>query len=124
MAEPTTSAAAFIAATTGLTLFGVATGLHPGLLLAGMAGGLWALNYLPRMAWYQRVCSASVGAVVASWFAPAVSIGISSLSWWPKGITLDIVQFPVAVVLGLLAHSVIGPAMLSAGKRKAEELGQ
>ena len=46
MAEPTSSAAALAAATaTGLTVFGVATGLHPAILLAGLAGGLWALSY-------------------------------------------------------------------------------
>ena len=39
MAEPTSSAAASAAATaTGLTVFGVATGLDPAILLAGLAG--------------------------------------------------------------------------------------
>ena len=46
MAEPATSTAAVIASALGLTVFGVATGLHPSLLIAGLAGGMWALFYL------------------------------------------------------------------------------
>lgn len=64
MAEPTTSVA--IAATAaGLTVLGIATGLQPGVLLAGFAGGLWALSYLPPMAWWQRILVAGLGAVMA-----------------------------------------------------------
>lgn len=40
MPEPTASTIAAVGLTgTGLTLFGIATGLHPMLLLAGLAGG-------------------------------------------------------------------------------------
>lgn len=38
MAEPATSTAAVIASAMGLTIFGIATGLHPSLLIAGLAG--------------------------------------------------------------------------------------
>ena len=61
MAEPTSSAVLAGATATGLTLFGVATGLHPAILLAGLAGGLWALSYqepapaLKRVAVTRRV---------------------------------------------------------------------
>lgn len=124
MTEPISNAAVIIAATTSLTLFGVATGLHPELLLAGLAGGLWSLFYLPPMVWYQRICAASIGSLVSGWFTPAAAIGITSMSWWPAGVTHDIVQFPLAVTIGLLSHAVIGPSMLKFAKQKADEVAK
>lgn len=48
MPEPTSSALALTATSAGLTVFAVATGLPPAILLAGLAGGWWALSYQTR----------------------------------------------------------------------------
>ena len=56
--EPTTSTSALAAVATsaaGLTLFGVTTGLHPGILLAGLFGGLIAMSYHPPSGLLARV---------------------------------------------------------------------
>ena len=45
--EPATSVAAVAISATGLTILGISTGLQPDILLAGFAGGLWALTYQP-----------------------------------------------------------------------------
>lgn len=46
--EPAASSVASIAVSaTGLTILGISTGLQPDILLAGFAGGLWALTYQP-----------------------------------------------------------------------------
>lgn len=123
MAEPTTSIA--IAATAaGLTIFGIATGLQPGILLAGFSGGLWALSYLPPMAWWQRILVAVLGALLAGWVTPAVALGVTSISWWPRAVTAEILQFPVAVAIGLLAHTVIGPAVIRVARAKIDEVSR
>lgn len=121
MAEPTSSAAIIAATAAGLTLFGVATGLHSGILLAGLAGGLWALSYLPPMLWWQRTLVAFIGALIAGWATPPVALGLTSFAWWPKPVTPEIIQFPIAVAIGLLAHTVIGPALIRIARAKAQD---
>lgn len=124
MAEPTSSIALIAATAAGLTILGVATGLHPAILLAGLAGGLWALSFLPPMAWWQRILAAVVGSLVAGWCTPVVALGITSFDWWPKPVTPEIVQFPIAVAIGLLAHTVIGPALIRIARAKADEVSK
>ena len=125
MAEPTTSAAVMAAATaTGLTVFGVATGLHPAILLAGLAGGLWALSYHPPMGARRRVAITIMAAIVAGYLAPAVAAGATSLSIWPDTLTREMVQLPIAVMIGLLSHRVLGPGLLRLAARKVEEVGK
>ncbi len=123
MAEPTTSAAALAAATaTGLTIFGVATGLHPSILLAGLAGGLWALSYQePSPAW-KRVALTVMASIVSGYLTPAVAMGVTSFDAWPHSVTRDVVQLPIAVLIGLLSHRVLGPALMRFAAQKAEEV--
>ena len=123
MAEPTSSAAALAAATaTGLTIFGVATGLHPSILLAGLAGGLWALSYQePSPAW-KRVGLTVMASIVSGYLTPAVAAGVTSLGAWPQSVTRDVVQLPIAVLIGLLSHRVLGPALMRFAAQKAEEV--
>lgn len=121
MAEPASSAIVIAATATGLTVFGVATGLNPSLLIAGLAGGLWALSYMPPMPAWKRATTASLSSLLAGWSTPAIVVALTSLEVWPKTVTPDLVQFPVAVAFGLLAHTVIGPAMLRLATRKIEE---
>lgn len=123
MPEPTSSAAALAAATaTCLTIFGVATGLHPSILLAGLAGGLWALSYQePSPAW-KRVGLTVMASIVSGYLTPAVAAGVTSLGAWPQSVTRDVVQLPIAVLIGLLSHRVIGPALMRFAAQKAEEV--
>ena len=123
MPEPTSSAAALAAATaTGLTIFGVATGLHPSILLAGLAGGLWALSYQePSPAW-KRVGLTVMASIVSGYMTPAVAAGVTSLGAWPQSVTRDVVQLPIAVLIGLLSHRVLGPALMRFAAQKAEEV--
>lgn len=123
MPEPTSSAAALAAATaTGLTIFGVATGLHPSILLAGLAGGLWALSYQePSPAW-KRLALTVMASIVAGYLTPAVAAGVTSFGAWPQSVTRDVVQLPIAVLIGLLSHRVLGPALMRFAAQKAEEV--
>jgi hypothetical protein len=54
----------------------------------------------------------------------AVAAGVASLDVWPRAVTRDLLQFPVAVLIGLLAHRVLGPAILRVAASKAEEVSK
>lgn len=120
MAEPTSSA--IVAATTaGLTLFGLATGLDQTVLLAGFAGGLWALSYQDPVPAAQRITFSITAAVVAGYLAPAAAMGAMVFGGPVK--TLDIVFIRgAAVLIGFLAHKVLGPIILRKSSEKIEEV--
>ena len=120
MAEPATSTAAVIASALGLTVFGVATGLHPSLLIAGLAGGLWALFYGEPQPLLRRCLSAVMSALVAAWLAPAVTYGMHELPF-AKVFPLDVLQFPVALVIGFLAMAIVGPGLMLLSRKKLDE---
>lgn len=122
MAEPTSSAVVAVATATGLTVFGVATGLHPAILLAGLAGGLWALSYQPPTSAGKRAAITIMAAVIAGYLTPAVAAGVSSTGVLPQALARDVVQLPIAVFIGLLSHRVLGPALLRFASRKVEEV--
>jgi len=122
MAEPTSSAVVAVATATGLTVFGVATGLHPAILLAGLAGGLWALSYQSPTSAGKRAAVTIMAAVIAGYLTPAVAAGVSSTGVLPQALTRDVVQLPIAVFIGLLSHRVLGPALLRFASRKVEEV--
>lgn len=121
MAEPATSTAAVIASALGLTVFGVATGLHPSLLIAGLAGGLWALFYGEPQPLLKRCLSAVMSALVAAWLAPVTAYSIQELPGAPPGLPLDVLQFPVALVIGFLAMAIVGPGLMLLSRKKLDE---
>jgi len=121
MAEPATSTAAVIASAIGLTVFGVATGLHPSLLIAGLAGGLWALFYGEPQPLLKRCLSAVMSALVAAWLAPVTAYSVQELPGAPPGLPLDVLQFPVALVIGFLAMAIVGPGLMLLSRKKLDE---
>ena len=121
MAEPATSTAAVIASALGLTVFGVATGLHPSLLIAGLAGGLWALLYGEPQPLLKRCLSAVMSALVAAWLAPAVTYGVQELPFAHKVLPLDVLQFPVALIIGFLAMAIVGPGLMLLSRKRLDE---
>lgn len=121
MAEPATSTAAVIASALGLTVFGVATGLHPSLLIAGLAGGLWALFYGEPQPLLKRCLSAVMSALVAAWLAPVAAYSVQELPGAPPGLPLDVLQFPVALILGFLAMAIVGPGLMLLSRKKLDE---
>jgi hypothetical protein len=118
MSEPATP----LLATGGLTVFGFATGLHPMLLVAGFVGCWWYNSYLPELNLGQRIASAILAAIVASWVTPPVMLYITSLAWWPATVPPMTAGFPAALAIGFLTHKVIGPALLRIATKKAQEV--
>lgn len=123
MAEPFTGTAALIHVTAagGVAVLGIATGLHPGVVLAGLAGGYWALTALPGAGVKSRWTFLCVSALVAGYLAPAAATVATAASaeywpWWPENATHDALRFPAALLIGFLAVRWIGPALLRRAK--------
>lgn len=112
MSEPIASASAITLTTTGLTIFGVATGLRPELLLAGVTGALWALSYGEPLPPARRITITVITALVAGYLTPAVVALLRLKAILPTEIDLGMVQPPAAVMIGFLAYRVIGPAVV------------
>lgn len=122
MAEPTTSSALIAVSVAGITLFGIATGLHPPMLLAGFFGGMWALSHQPPAGLVARILSMISSAMIAGYLAPvaaavAASAGARLLPWWPADITRDALQFPVAFCIGFLGIRGFGRLLLRVAAR-------
>lgn len=118
MSDPATP----ILATGCLTLFGIVTGLHPMLLVAGFIGCWWYNSYLPELSLSQRISSALIASLVAAWLTPPIINWLVSLSWWPHTVPALIAGWPSALVIGFLTHKVIGPALLKTAQKKVEDL--
>lgn len=118
MSEPTTP----LLASGGLTVFGVITGLHPMLLVAGFVGCWWYNTYLPELTLRQRISSGIIAALVAAWLTPPVIGWITGLTFWPATVPPLLAGFPCAVFIGFLTHRVIGPNLLRVAQKKAEEI--
>lgn len=128
MAEPTSTTGVVLglSSTFGITVFGVATGLHPALLIAGFSGGLWYLSIEQPTGTLARILFLGGSSLVAGYLAPlatavAASAAVRMLPFWPADITRDVLQFPVAFCIGFLALRWLGPALLRRA-RKAEDL--
>jgi len=102
----------------GLTIFGVSTGLDAATLLAGLAGALWAQSYQEPAAWWKRCLITVLSAVIAGYLAPAIS------AWVNDHEIKSVLKLPFAVLVGLTAHKVLGPAALRFAAKKAEEISK
>lgn len=122
MPEPTSSTAAVALTASGISLWGVATGLHPVILVAGIAGGWLAMTYLPSVSTWRRLGLAALSGLIAAWVTPAAVAGVRSLPVWPETISAEMAQYPVAIVLGLLAWRVIGPRLIDYAEKKTQEV--
>jgi hypothetical protein len=97
------------------TFFGIATGLHPQYLVAGSVGGLWWLSYQDGpQPLAKRLAANAISSVIAGIpYSAAVEL-VKIQEVFSTQFARDILPFPVAVGIGFLAYSRIGPAILRA----------
>ena len=105
----------------GLVLFGIAIGLRPELMLAGLWGALWALSYSDPMPIYRRVTLAFLSSVIAGYGTPAVMVLLEHANLLQSDAAQQRLQYAVAVGFGFLAHRVLGPFLLRFAQKKADE---
>jgi len=124
MPEPaTTSSAAIIGlSTTGVTLFGLALGLRPELVLAGLWGAFWALSYADPMPLHRRCTASVIASILAGYGTPAAMAVVDGMGAIQAAGAQDKIQYPVAVGIGFLAHRILGPLLMRLAARRAEDV--
>ena len=107
------------AATAGITLLGVSTGLDAATLLAGLFGALLAQSYGSKAPWFRRAFITALSAILAGYFAPAIVV-------WSFAETelRNVFKLPIAALFGFMVHGVLGPAALRFATKKAEEISK
>ncbi len=120
MTEPS-AASAWLAAS-GLTFFGISTGLDPAVLIAGFAGGVWAQSYQDPMPPWRRLALVVLASILAGYLAPTLAAFVLSFSRSPGAVTHEALRLPIAVLLGLTSHKVLGPAVMKFATKRAEDL--
>jgi hypothetical protein len=120
MADPVAPSLIYITQA-GIVIAGVATGLDPVMLGAGMCGGYWAVWRGGPMSWLDRTSMVVLSSLVAAWGA-AVLVKLLS----HHNIISESAEFPVAYVsalfIGRLAMPVLEKSLLDivkAGGRAA-----
>ena len=121
MTDPSATGVSY-SSSVGLVLFGIAIGLRPELMLAGLWGALWALSYSDPMPLYRRVTLAFLSSVLAGYGTPAVMVLIEHANLLQSDAAQQKLQYPGAVVVGFLAHRVLGPFLLRFAQKKADEV--
>lgn len=120
MAEPSVAAGTVVAA--GLTVFGISTGLDPAILIAGLAGGLWAQTYYPPTPLGRRAALVILAAILAGYLAPIFAALAASFEIVRTVFAPGSLHPPFAVLVGLTSHRVLGPAVMRFAAKKAGEL--
>lgn len=113
MPEPATASTTAALAITGagLSVFGLATGMHPEFLVAGCTGALWALSYQEPQPLLRRATVTTMSALLAAYLTP-LSVAVLQIgNWLPGAVELDLLQMPVALFIGFIAHRKLGPAI-------------
>lgn len=110
--------------TTILAAAAAASGIDPWLLLPGFVGGYWGLTYIKgpitlptRIGRY--ALASIVGAWAGKWAAPPLAaLAADTYKWWPPEAGGKGLAIMISLIVGLLAHRYIGPAL----GRKVEQV--
>lgn len=117
MDQPANVSNAVVATT--ITLWGVATGLSYEVLLAGFAGGLVSLSFIPPMTIWQRIWTPFTATLTAGYTAQLGAYYLNkTLDGGVNGLTLLVFS---AFVIGVLTQVLI-PAAMNWARRKAESM--
>lgn len=126
MTEPATSVIAANVITTagvgaGIIVFGVHTGLEYPTVIAGIAGGAFALSFLESANAFKRAMQVFSAALLAGYGAPVIT-GIL-VYWLRKWEWVDVdnplkgAELLVALLIAFLAHGVVLPGIQTFAKK-------
>ena len=117
----TATATALAITGAGLSVFGINTGMHPQVLVAGCTGALWALSYQAPQPFSRRATVTALSAILSAYLTPFTVAMLQITAWLPGELALDLVQMPVAIIIGFLAHRKLGPAILKTTDRLVDK---
>jgi len=79
-------------AITGITVFGVQTGIDPLVLAAAMSGALWSLTTLEKINWWVRPFAVFFASICSAWLSTLIfSMGAVMWKKW-FGVELDVLS--------------------------------
>lgn len=110
MPDPIVSSASIVIAASTVTLSGSVFGVQYDALLAGLAGGLVSLMYLPVMPVFKMAGTVAGSALLAGFFAPVLAAAALHFFPWLQAVG-DFLRLAGAAALGLGAQ-VLVPAGL------------
>ncbi len=124
MGENSITTTAFITVTdAGIAVFGIAIGLRPELMLAGLWGAFWALSYATPSPLSRRLSLAIISSIIAGYATPAaIIIAEFTILKQASDTMLSRMQFPIALLFGFLAHRILGPFLMRFAQRKSDEV--
>ena len=120
MSEPVS--AGYVGVTAGgITVLGIITGLHPALMLAGAAGGWWAMSYQLQMTVLGRLNRILLSSIVAAWGAPVAAAAAASII--PSSVSLphSAIELGFSLIIGLVTIDVLGRGLLAIVRSKMEK---
>lgn len=110
-------ASSIVAAATGVTLFGVVTGLSYEILLAGFFGGCASLSFIGVDGWGKRFWTLFTSTVTAGYVAPLILV---LLAKWVDPGNMPSAGGPLAGFLIGLGAQIGIPTFLSWIKRRGD----
>lgn len=115
--------------TGGLAGIEATMGISVPMFIWGIVGGIWAFGYLNPMGIGQRITSLSIAALVAAVTTKPLAmvvIGAAAhyLAWWPPMVDCRAVAWPIAIIIGLLCHTVLGKSLIRIAGRIAGGFGK
>ena len=119
MAEPASSTVGIALAAGTITLTGSILGVQYDALLAGLAGGLVSLSYLPPMRGPQIAGSVIGSSLIAGWFAPVASVTAANYFPFLSSAGESGIRIAAAAGLGLCAQVII-PAAFAWLRKKGD----
>ena len=102
MEQASTTTTAVVA--TSISVYGVATGVNYEVLIAGVAGGLVSLSFLPEMGLWQRLWTPFAATLTAGYTAP---VGAHYLSSMLAGAPAQPMLVSCAFAVGVLTQFLI-----------------
>lgn len=99
-----------------ITITGSILGVHYDALLAGFAGGLVSLSFLPSMTVWRSAYSVAASSLLAGFFAPAIALAMANYFPWLASLG-DYLRITSAAFIGVSAQAFI-PIMLAWARAK------
>lgn len=104
-------------AASAVTIGGIATGLDFGVLLAGFAGGLVSLSFLPPMGMWRRIWTPVTATLTAGYLAPITVHYLSNIA----GDAINPLSLEAASAFGIGVMAQVGLPVLMRITRKRVE---
>ena len=123
--NPPAGIVASAVSTGSLAAIEATTGVCIPLSVWGLVGCLWAFWYLPAMPIKKRITSVIIAAILSGVVAKPVSMiligaAVGMFGWWPAAVDAKLASVPIALVLGMLCHTVIGKKLIEIANRAAD----